>query len=75
MVEVSRSYLSGADNAVKMRRAAFVDKGTQPELRHNKSEIVLQIGISDLLYGWLLSVQTYWGVSMLLYILHALNRT
>ena len=31
-------YLSG----VQIRRAAFVDKETQPELRYNKSEIANQ---------------------------------
>ena len=38
MVEVSRQDLSGSDKEVQIRRAAFVDKGAQPNLRHDKSE-------------------------------------
>ena len=46
MVEVLRQYLSGADKAVQISRAAFVDKGTQPELQHNTSKIALPIQFS-----------------------------
>ena len=48
MVVISRQQLPGADKAVQLRRSVFVDKGAQPELRHNKSEIALSIRISDL---------------------------
>ena len=41
-------YLSSADKSVQIMRSVCVDKGTQPELRHNKSEITLLIRISDL---------------------------
>ena len=54
-----RQYLSGADKAVQIRRAVFVDDGTQSEFRHNKSEIALLIRISDILYAWLFWVQTF----------------
>ena len=50
MVAISRQYLSGADRAVQIRQAVFVDKGTQPELRHNKSKNALLIRVSDFLY-------------------------
>ena len=43
MVEISRQHLPGADKAVQLRRSVFVDKGAQPELRHNKSKITLSI--------------------------------
>ena len=47
MVVISRQHLPGADKAVHLRRSVFVDKGAQPELRHNKIEIALSIRISD----------------------------
>ena len=43
-------FLSGADRAVQKGQAVFVDKGTEPELRHNKSKIALLIRVSDFLY-------------------------
>ena len=49
MVAISMQYISGADEAVQIRQAVCVDKGTQPELRHKKSEIALLIRISDFL--------------------------
>ena len=52
MLAMLRQCLSGADKAVQIRRAVFVDIWTQPELRYNKSEIILLIRISDLLYAW-----------------------
>ena len=60
MVVVSRQYFSGADKAVQNRLALFVDKGPQPELRHNKSEIALSIRMSDFLRARLCLVQTFY---------------
>ena len=58
MVVISRQYFSGAYKAVKIRRFVVVDKGAQPELRHNKSEITLSIRISDLPFAWPVWVKT-----------------
>ena len=51
MVAISWQYVSVADKAVQIRRSVFVDKGTQPELRHNKIEIALSIRVSDLTFA------------------------
>ena len=59
MVVISRQHLPGADKAVQLRRSVFVDKGAQPELRHNKSEIALSIRISDLPFTCSASVKTF----------------
>ena len=59
MVAISRQYLSGADKAVQIRRFVFVDKGAQPEHRHNKSEIAFLIRISDLPFAWLFWIKTF----------------
>ena len=50
-------YLSSADKSIQIMRSVFIDKGTQPELRHNKNEITLLIRISDLPCAWLSGVQ------------------
>ena len=54
MVAISSQYSFGADKAVQMSQAVFVDKGAQPELRHKNCKITLLIWISDLHYEWLL---------------------
>ena len=59
MVAISRQYLAGADRAVQIGQAIFVDKGTQPELRHNKSKIAVLIRVSDFLYARHFLVQTF----------------
>ena len=56
MVVISRQYLSGADRAVQIGQAVFVNKGTQPELQHNKSKLALLIRVSDFLYAHLFLV-------------------
>ena len=45
MVAIARQYLSGADRAVQIGQAIFVDKGTEPKLRHDKSKIALLIRV------------------------------
>ena len=59
MVEILRQYLSGADRGVHIEQAVFDDKGTQLELRHNKSKIALSIGASDFLYACIFLIQTF----------------
>ena len=49
----------GADRVVHIGQAVFVDKGTQPELRHNKSKIALLNRILDFLYASLFLVHTF----------------
>ena len=51
MVAMSRQYRFGADKVVQIMRSVCVDKGTQSEPRHNKSEIAILIRISDALLG------------------------
>ena len=50
MVAISSQYSFDADKAVQISQAVFVDKGTQPELRHKNCKITLLIWISDLHY-------------------------
>ena len=59
MVAISRQYLSDADRAVQIGQAVFVDKGTQPDLRHNKSKIALLIRVSDFFNARHFLVQTF----------------
>ena len=59
MVAISWQYFSGADKAVQIRRSVFVDKGAQPELRHNKIEIILSVRISDLSFACPVWVKTF----------------
>ena len=59
MVALSRRYLSGAESAVQIGQAVFVDKGTQPELRHNKSKITLSIRVPVFLHVRHFLVQTF----------------
>ena len=56
---ISRQYLSGAERAVQIGQAVFVDKGTQPKLRHNKCKNALLIRVSDFLYARHVLVQTF----------------
>ena len=66
MVAISWQYLSGADKAVQIRRSVFVDKGAQPELRHNNIEIPLSVRISDLPFACSVWVKTFSKFSILL---------
>ena len=59
MVAISRQYLSGADRVVQIGQAVFANKGTQPELRHNKRKNALLIRVSDFLYASHFLVQTF----------------
>ena len=58
MVAISRQYLSGTDGVVQIGQAVFVNKVTQPELRHNKRKNALLIRVSDFLYARHCLVQT-----------------
>ena len=51
MVAITRQYSFGADKAVQISQAVFLDIGTQPELKNCK--ITLLIWISDFHYEWL----------------------
>ena len=59
MVAISTQYLSVADRAVQIGQAVFVDKGTQPELQHNKSKIALLIRVIDFLSAHHFLVPTF----------------
>ena len=59
MVAISSQYSFGADKAVQISKAVFLDKGTQPKRRHKNCKITLSIWISDLHYEWLFWIQTF----------------
>ena len=59
MVAISSHYSFGADKAVQISQAVFLDKVTQPELRHKNCKITLLIWISDLHYEWPFWFQTF----------------
>ena len=59
MVAISSQYSFGADKGVQISQAVFLDKGTQPVLRHKNCKITLLIWISDLHYEWLFWIQAF----------------
>ena len=59
MVAILSQYSFGADKAVKICQAVFLDKGTQPKHQHKNCKTILLIWISDLHYEWLFWIQTF----------------